>query len=61
MTPDSLFAAPQEHAEETRFSRYGTDLGDAPDPAGVLELCRALNVRFLRLTFTDILGQTKNV
>jgi glutamine synthetase len=61
MTPDSLFAAPQEHAEETRFSRYGRDLGDAPDPAGVLELCRALNVRFLRLTFTDILGQTKNV
>ena len=61
MTADSIFAAPAEHAEETRFSRYGPELGSDPDPAGVLELCRALNVRFLRLTFTDILGQTKNV
>ncbi|UCG76125.1 MAG: type I glutamate--ammonia ligase [Gemmatimonadota bacterium] len=61
MSADSIFAAPAEHAEETRYSRYGRDLGPDPDPKGVLELCRALNVRFLRLTFTDILGQTKNV
>jgi glutamine synthetase len=61
MSPETMFDAPAEHAEETRFSRYGQDLGSDPEPAGVLELCRALNVRFLRLTFTDILGQTKNV
>ncbi|HKK08733.1 MAG TPA: type I glutamate--ammonia ligase [Gemmatimonadota bacterium] len=61
MTPDTLFAAPAQHARETQFEHYGKKLGREPEPAGILELCRALNVRFLRLTFTDILGHTKNV
>ncbi|MFW6089691.1 MAG: type I glutamate--ammonia ligase [Gemmatimonadota bacterium] len=61
MSPDAMFAAPREHEKETRFTHYGADLGQTPDPKGVLEICRALNVRFLRLTFTDILGHTKNV
>ena len=61
MTPDTMFAAPSEHEEAARFATYGKQLGSAPDAAGILELCRALNVRFLRLTFTDILGHTKNV
>ncbi len=61
MTADSLFAAPREHVETTRFSHYGAQLAGSPDSKGLLELCRALNVRFLRLTFTDILGHTKNV
>lgn len=61
MTADSLFAAPREHVETTRFSHYGAKLVGSPDAKGLLELCRALNVRFLRLTFTDILGHTKNV
>jgi glutamine synthetase len=61
MTPDSLFAAPREHVETTRYSHYGAKLAKSPDPKGLLEICRALNVRFLRLTFTDILGHTKNV
>jgi len=61
MTPDALFAAPAQHARETQFDHYGKELGTTPEPAGILELCRALNVRFLRLTFTDILGHTKNV
>ncbi len=61
MTPDSLFAAPREHVETTRYSHYGAKLAESPDPKGLLEICRALNVRFLRLTFTDILGHTKNV
>ena len=61
MTPDTMFAAPTEHEEAARFATYGKQLGESPDPAGILELCRALNVRFLRLTFTDILGHTKNV
>jgi glutamine synthetase len=56
-----MFAAPPEHAAETRFSEYEKKLGDAPEKEGILELCRALNVRFLRLIFTDILGQSKNV
>ena len=61
MSPDAMFAAPREHEKETRFAHYGAGLGQTPDPKGVLEICRALNVRFLRLTFTDILGHTKNV
>ncbi|TFG66326.1 MAG: type I glutamate--ammonia ligase [Gemmatimonadales bacterium] len=61
MTADSLFAAPREHVETTRFSHYGAKLAGSPDTKGLLALCRALNVRFLRLTFTDILGHTKNV
>ncbi len=61
MTPDALFAAPAQHDEETQFGRYGQKLGESPEPQEILELCRALNVRFLRLTFTDILGHTKNV
>ena len=61
MASQTLLAAPLEHSEETRYSHYGKDLGPEPEPAGVLELCRALNVRFLRLTFTDILGHSKNV
>ena len=61
MTADSLFAAPREHVETTRFSHYGAKLAGSPDTKGLLELCRGLNVRFLRLTFTDILGHTKNV
>jgi len=61
MTSDTIFAAPSEHDEATRFATYGKQLGSTPDPDGILELCRALNVRFLRLTFTDILGHTKNV
>jgi glutamine synthetase len=61
MTPDTIFAAPTEHDESARFDHYGKDLGTDPDAKGILELCRALNVRFLRLTFTDILGHTKNV
>jgi len=61
MSSDAMFAAPREHEENTRFSHYGAGLGESPDPQGILEMCRALNVRFLRLTFTDILGHTKNV
>jgi len=61
MSPDAMFAAPREHEKETRFAHYGAGLGQTPDAKGVLEVCRALNVRFLRLTFTDILGHTKNV
>jgi len=61
MNADSLFAAPREHVETTRYSHYGAKLAGSPDPQGLLEICRALNVRFLRLTFTDILGHTKNV
>lgn len=61
MTPDTMFAAPSEHEEAARFDSYGQRLGEHPDAEGILELCRALNVRFLRLTFTDILGHTKNV
>ena len=61
MTQDTLFGAPAEHSAETQYEHYGKKLGGAPEPAGILELCRALNVRFLRLTFTDILGHTKNV
>ena len=59
MSPDALFAAPPEH--HMRFSEYGKRMGTEPEVEGILELCRALNVRFLRLTFTDILGHTKNV
>ncbi len=61
MTPDAMFGAPSQHEEAARFTTYGRQLGSAPDASGILELCRALNVRFLRLTFTDILGHTKNV
>ncbi|MDX1576841.1 MAG: glutamine synthetase family protein, partial [Gemmatimonadota bacterium] len=61
MTPDTLFAAPAEHEAETRFTEYSERLGPEPEAAAILDLCRALNVRFLRLTFTDILGHTKNV
>ncbi len=59
MSPDALFAAPPEH--RMRFSEYGQHLGAEPEVPGILELCRALNVRFMRLTFTDILGHSKNV
>jgi glutamine synthetase len=61
MTPDTIFAAPTEHEESARYDHYGKELGSNPDAKGIMELCRALNVRFLRLTFTDILGHTKNV
>ena len=61
MTSDTIFAAPTEREAETRYSEYGKKLGTAPDRDGLLELCKALNVRFLRLTFTDILGAPKNV
>ncbi len=61
MTPDKMFGAPSQHEEAALFATYGRQLGPAPDPEGILELSRALNVRFLRLTFTDILGHTKNV
>lgn len=61
MSPHDLFAAPPEHAVETRYSDYEKKLGTEPEKEGILELCRALNVRFLRLIFTDILGQSKNV
>jgi glutamine synthetase len=61
MSPDSIFAAPPEHAADARFDNYGKQLGSDPDAKGVLELCRALNVRFMRLTFTDIAGHIKNV
>ncbi len=61
MTPDTIFAAPAEHEAETRFDEYGKQLGTQPGKEGILELCRALNVRFLRLMFSDILGQNKNV
>ncbi len=61
MTSDTLFAAPAEHAEDTRFEKYGDRLEPDTTPGEILELCRLLNVRFLRLTFTDILGHTKNV
>ena len=61
MTADALFAAPTEHEREAQFSAYGDQIGSDPDPQEILELCRALNIRFLRLTFTDILGHTKNV
>ena len=61
MSPDSIFAAPPEHDEDARFAHYGKLLGDSPDPKTVLELCETLNVRFMRLTFTDIAGHIKNV
>jgi glutamine synthetase len=61
MSPDSIFAAPLEHDEAARYASYGAILGDAPDPKTVLKLCEALNVRFMRLTFTDIAGHIKNV
>ena len=61
MSPDSLFAAPLEHDEAARFAHYGKLLGDSPDPKTVLKLCDTLNVRFMRLTFTDIAGHIKNV
>ena len=61
MSSDSIFAAPLEHDEAARYASYGAILGESPDPKTVLELCRALNVRFMRLTFTDIAGHIKNV
>ena len=61
MTPDTMFAAPTEHAEAARYATYGLQLGTDPDPGAIMKLCRELNVRFMRLTFTDILGHTKNV
>jgi len=61
MSPDMMFAAPTEHEAETRYEEYGRKLGPTPDRDGLLELCRILNVRFLRLVFTDILGMPKNV
>ncbi len=61
MTPDTIFAAPTEHLEAARYATYGPRLGTDPDPGAILELCQELNVRFMRLTFTDILGHTKNV
>ncbi len=61
MTPDTVFDAPSEHSLETRFEEYGRKLGPSPDREGLIELSRALNVRFLRLIFTDILGMPKNV
>jgi len=61
MSSDTLFAAPKEHEAETRYEEYSKQLGGSPDRDGLLELCRALNVRFLRLIFTDILGMPKNV
>jgi len=61
MSPDTLFAAPTQHAPETRYEEYGKSLGSSPDRDGMIELCRALNVRFLRLIFIDILGMPKNV
>mgnify|MGYP001164939176 FL=1 len=61
MSPDTFFAAPTEHAAETKYEEYGKQLGDSPERDGMLELCRALNVRFLRLVFIDILGMPKNV
>jgi glutamine synthetase len=61
MTASDMFGAPPEHDLETRFADYKKKLGTEPEKEGILELCRALNVRFLRLIFTDILGQNKNV
>ena len=61
MSSDSIFAAPLEHDEAARYASYGAILGESPDPKAVLELCDALNVRFMRLTFTDIAGHIKNV
>ncbi len=61
MTPDTMFFAPTEHSAETRFEEYGKQIGSQPDAEGLMELCRVLNVRFLRLVFTDILGIPKNV
>ncbi len=60
MTPDTIFAAPTEHDEKTRYESYGKDLASAGRD-GLLALCAALNVRFLRLIFIDILGMPKNV
>jgi len=61
MAPDTLFAAPTEHEAAMRFEEYGKKIGASPDREGLLELCRILNVRFLRLIFIDILGMPKNV
>jgi len=61
MTSDTMFFAPTEHGADTRFEEYGKQLGTSPDREGLMELCRLLNVRFLRLIFTDILGMPKNV
>ena len=61
MAPDTLFAAPTEHDVAMRYEDYGKKIGSSPDREGLLELCRALNVRFLRLIFIDIFGMPKNV
>lgn len=61
MAPDTLFAAPKEHEDAMKFEQYGKTIGDSPDRDGLLELCKVLNVRFLRLIFIDILGMPKNV
>ena len=61
MAPDTLFAAPTEHEVNMRYEEYGKTIGSNPDRDGLIELCRVLNVRFLRLIFIDILGMPKNV
>jgi glutamine synthetase len=61
MAPDTLFAAPTEHEDAMKFEQYGKKIGESPDRDGLLELCKILNVRFLRLIFIDILGMPKNV
>src|SRR6476620_9719008 len=49
------------HTGGTRHDRSITpDVGGA-GPGDLLEMARSLNVRFLRLQFTDILGVNKNV
>ncbi len=61
MSPDTHFDAPSQHSPETRYENYGKKLAGSPDSQAMIELCRTLNVRFLRLIFTDILGMPKNV
>jgi glutamine synthetase len=61
MTASEIFGAPPQHEIDTWYAEYEKKLGPEPEKEGILELCRVLNVRFLRLIFTDILGQNKNV
>ncbi len=60
MTPDKFFDAPTEHPQAVWFDEYGKDFASV-DRDRLLEICRSLNVRFLRLVFIDILGKPKNI
>lgn len=46
---------------QPNFQTYEERLGPQPDIATIQQVSHEHNVQFLRLTFTDILGHTKNV